>query len=195
LEHADLIAGRYMEAYSKSRTADAITSLGKLRPSEAYIVVPAADNPQQGYRSPDDDVEKADLLSEDLSETNLHFNVKKISAELLEIGDIVRVQSGSSPPADGRIISGQTSFNESSLTGESRLVRKGVGDQVYLGTINTSHVVDIKVDAVGGETMYVLHSAVSTSWLIAEITGSITSLGLSEMDKPNARQLNELPTC
>jgi len=149
-----------MEAYSKSRTADAITSLGKLRPSEAYIVVPSADSPQQKYCSADDDVEKGNFssedLSEDLSETNPDFTIQKISAELLEIGDIVRVQSGSSPPTDGTIISGQSSFNESSLTGESRLVAKGVGDQVYLGTINNSHVVDIKIDAVGGETMYVL---------------------------------------
>jgi Cu+-exporting ATPase len=79
--------------------------------------------------------------------------VQKVPVDLLDIGDIVRVQNGSTPPADGVIVSGSTTFNESSLTGESRPVRKSVGDQVFLGTINTAHAVDVHVNAIGGETM------------------------------------------
>ncbi len=83
----------------------------------------------------------------------------RISAELLEIGDVVRVQHGASPPADGilaNIIGDQALFDESSLTGESRPIRKGVGERVYVGTINRGAVVDVRVDATGGETMFVL---------------------------------------
>ena len=46
-------------------------------------------------------------------------------------------------------------FDESSLTGESRLVKKLVGDKVFLGTINKAGVVDVRVDEIGGQTMYV----------------------------------------
>lgn len=65
----------------------------------------------------------------------------------------MRVQNGATPPADGRVVEGESTFNESSLTGESRPIRKGVGDEVFLGTLNTSGVVDVRVEAVGGETM------------------------------------------
>lgn len=73
--------------------------------------------------------------------------------DLLEVGDIVRVQNGATPPVDGLVVSGESSFNESSLTGESRPIKKVVGDQVFLGTLNTARVVDVRVEAIGGETM------------------------------------------
>ena len=80
----------------------------------------------------------------------------RVAAELLEVGDVVRVQFGASPPSDGTIVAvlgNAASFDESSLTGESRLVKKEVGDQVFVGTINRGAIVDVRVDAIGGETM------------------------------------------
>ena len=74
----------------------------------------------------------------------------------MEVGDIVRVQHGASPPTDGTLVKVETedaAFDESSLTGESRLVKKQVGDSVFVGTINRGAVVDVRVDAIGGETM------------------------------------------
>ena len=79
--------------------------------------------------------------------------MQRIGVDLLEVGDVVRVQNGSTPPADGVIVSGESTFNESSLTGESRPVKKTLGDQVFLGTINNAQVVDVRIDAIGGETM------------------------------------------
>ena len=79
--------------------------------------------------------------------------VQKVPVDYLEVGDIVRVQNGATPPADGTVVSGESSFDESSLTGESRPVHKAVGDQVFLGTINKSRAVDVRIDAIGGETM------------------------------------------
>lgn len=81
--------------------------------------------------------------------------VVKVSTDLLEIGDIVRVPVGETPPSDGTIVSIEpTYFDESSLTGESRNVKKAEGDQVFVGTINKLRVVDVRVDVVEGETMY-----------------------------------------
>lgn len=83
------------------------------------------------------------------------FKFEKVPVNLLEVGDLVRVQNGATPPSDGIIVSGtETSFDESSLTGEARLVKKNVGDKVLLGTINKSRTVDVRVDAIGGVTMF-----------------------------------------
>jgi P-type E1-E2 ATPase len=78
----------------------------------------------------------------------------KISTDLLEVGDIVRIPPGATPPADGVIVSSDiTYFDESSLTGESRDVAKSKGDEIFVGTINKLRVVDMRVEAIDGETM------------------------------------------
>ena len=109
------------------------------------------------HRLPRDDPEKGDHLFDN---GNLvatpGFKFEKVAVDLLEVGDVVRVQNGATPPSDGTIISGvETSFDESSLTGEARPVKKNVGDKVLLGTINKSKAVDVRVDAIGGVTMFV----------------------------------------
>ncbi|KZT12582.1 heavy metal translocatin [Laetiporus sulphureus 93-53] len=155
-----LLIGRFLEAYSKGRTADAITALGMLRPSTAVLIVPLSEansihSSSSGAASSDVDPEKGDATREDIElSTKTGKTAMRIDTELLEVGDIVRVQHGASPPADGTVISGDSgAFDESSLTGESRLVKKQAGDQVFVGTINKGGVVDIRVDAIGGETM------------------------------------------
>lgn len=80
--------------------------------------------------------------------------MQKVDVNLLEVGDIVRVLLGSTPPADGVIVSSEGSaFDESSLTGESKPVKKAAGDRVFVGTINKGKVIDVKIAAIGGETM------------------------------------------
>ena len=78
---------------------------------------------------------------------------ERISTDLLEVGDIVKVPNGSTPPGDGIIISGSSKFDESSLTGESRPVHKTIGDNVYVGTLNVGGVVTVKLEAIGGSSM------------------------------------------
>jgi P-type E1-E2 ATPase len=122
-----------------------------LRPAEALLLMPKPCR----YSASDCDLEKSNATSEDISfSTEPGTTIEKVNVDLLEVGDIVRVQSGSTPPCDGRIVSVDSSaFDESSLTGESKLIKKGKGDLVYLGTINKSRMVDIEVNAIGGGTM------------------------------------------
>jgi len=81
---------------------------------------------------------------------------ERISVDFLEIGDIICVPHGATPPADGTITQGEKSvFDESSLTGESRLVTKESGDKVYVGTINKGRMAHVRVDSIAGGTMYV----------------------------------------
>ena len=63
-------------------------------------------------------------------------NEVKISAEEVEIGDTLKVLPGESIPTDGIIIEGETSIDQSTLTGESIPQDKNVNDEVYSGTIN-----------------------------------------------------------
>ena len=145
-----------MEAYSKTRTADAITSLSLLRPAEALLLTrKTPDSGTHSGFSSSEDLEKGDLLSEHAPFSTLPGQkIEKIPIDLLEVGDIVRVPSGSTPPADGIIVPGEeSSFDESSLTGESKLVVKRAGDKVYLGTINRSKMVHVMIDSVEGGTM------------------------------------------
>lgn len=152
--------GKYLEAYSRTRTSDAIGELGKLRPSTALLLTPFATS---GTSSPeasaadfkvDLDIEKAEGSLPELGPVKQDTRIQSVSTDLLEVGDIVRVQHGASPPADGVVISGVGgAFDESSLTGESRLVKKTVGDEVFVATVNKGSVVDMRVQAVGGQTM------------------------------------------
>ncbi len=70
----------------------------------------------------------------------------------LRVGDVVVVRPGGSVPADGEIIDGAADMNESMVTGESRPVRRGVGEHVVAGTVATDSGLRVTVTAVGDDT-------------------------------------------
>ena len=153
----DLSLGRYIEAYSKSRTGDAITTLAKLKPTEALVVgLVDKKSPTSRFCGVDEDIEKGEPCREAEQQTSEPgFRVQKVPVDLLEVGDIVRVPAGSTPPMDGVIVSGHSLFDESSVTGESKPIKKNPGDQVFLGTINIGQAIDVRIDVADGKTMLV----------------------------------------
>lgn len=72
-----------------------------------------------------------------------------IPAEEIRQGDILRILPGETIPVDGTIINGETSVDQSIMTGESLPVDKGVGEEVFCGTINRFGSIDISVTKVG----------------------------------------------
>jgi P-type Cu2+ transporter len=70
----------------------------------------------------------------------------------LRVGDVVVVRPGGSVPADGEIIDGAADMNESMVTGESRAVRRGVGEHIVAGTVATDSGLRVTVTAVGDDT-------------------------------------------
>jgi P-type Cu+ transporter len=154
---ADHNPGKYIEAYSRSRTRDAITSLAKLKPVEALVVDLADDkHPVSCFGSKDEDLEMGKIdneIEKQIFESG--FKVQKVPVDLLEIGDVVRVPSGSTPPRDGIVVSGHSLFDESSVTGESKPIKKIPGDNVFLGTINIGQAIDVRINVAEGETMSV----------------------------------------
>ncbi|SDU40158.1 Cu2+-exporting ATPase [Gordonia westfalica] len=70
----------------------------------------------------------------------------------LGVGDVVLVRPGASIPADGEIIDGTADIDESMITGESRPVRRSVGERVVAGTVATDSAVRVRVTAIGDDT-------------------------------------------
>jgi len=75
-----------------------------------------------------------------------------VRASDLKRGDMVRVRPGDRIPADGRILTGQTTINEATITGESLPVDKGVDDEVFAGTSNVTGALEVEVTRVGEDT-------------------------------------------
>jgi Cu2+-exporting ATPase len=80
------------------------------------------------------------------------------------IDDIVEVKAGESIPTDGMIVHGQTSIDESLVTGESKKIQKNQNDSVIGGSINGSGTIQMKVTAVGedgylSQVMGLVHQA------------------------------------
>ena len=75
-----------------------------------------------------------------------------IPIEEIRVGDILRVLPGETIPADGVIVSGDTSVDQSIMTGESLPVDKGPGSSVYCGTINHFGSIDMKAVSVGQDS-------------------------------------------
>ena len=73
-------------------------------------------------------------------------------AEEIRPGDILRVLPGETIPADGRVASGETSVDQSVMTGESLPVDKGVGDEVFCGTLNCFGAIDLEVVREGEDS-------------------------------------------
>ncbi len=75
-----------------------------------------------------------------------------IKAENIRVGDILRVLPGETVPVDGVIISGETSVDQSVITGESLPVDKKAGDELFCATVNRFGAVDMKVTKVGEDS-------------------------------------------
>ena len=75
-----------------------------------------------------------------------------VSAEEIKKGDLLRILPGESIPVDGIIAGGETSVDQSIMTGESLPVDKGIGDEVFCGTINRFGSIDITATKVGEDS-------------------------------------------
>ena len=87
----------------------------------------------------------ANLIAPDGSE-------KEVAAQDLKVGDRIRIRPGENFPVDGRIVSGESTVNQASITGESVPVEKVAGEDVFAGTQNLTGAVEVTVTKVGGDT-------------------------------------------
>lgn len=80
------------------------------------------------------------------------FKEEMIPAEKIKKDDLLRILPGEKIPVDGLIINGQTSVDQSVITGESLPIDKENGDELYCGTINCSGSVDMRATKVGEDS-------------------------------------------
>ncbi|QDQ98732.1 heavy metal translocating P-type ATPase [Tomitella fengzijianii] len=117
-----MLLGHWIEMRSLAGTTSALESLASLLPDEAERV-----DPDTGEATA---VDPADL----------------------SVGDVVLVRPGGGVPVDGAVIDGSAHVDESMITGESRPVRRGVGDTVVAGTVATDSGLRLRVTATGDDT-------------------------------------------
>ena len=77
---------------------------------------------------------------------------EEVAAKDLALGDMIRIRPGDNVAADGVIVSGQGSFNQANITGESLPVDKKPGDDVFAGTQNLTGVLEVRVTRAGEDT-------------------------------------------
>lgn len=123
-----ILLGRTLEQRARFQATDALRSLIELQPQTARLIgMPQANGDIQGG--------------------------VEIPVSAVQSGEWLRVLPGETIPADGVIETGQTTVNESMLTGESLPAEKQPGDPVVAGTLNQTGAIALKVTETGTETV------------------------------------------
>ena len=116
--------GALLEDYTVERSKRGLADLINLKPQKARILV----------------------------EENGKVIEKEVEAKDVNINDTIRVLPGETIPADGIIITGDTSVDQSVMTGESLPLDKSVDDEVFAGTLNLYGAIDFKATKVGKDS-------------------------------------------
>ena len=85
-------------------------------------------------------------IKEDYANLKVNNAYKKVLSESVKVGDTIIIKKGERVPLDGIITNGITYIDNSSLTGESKLVSLTIGDKVLSGSINKGDIIKVKVD-------------------------------------------------
>ncbi|WP_315786233.1 heavy metal translocating P-type ATPase [Fischerella sp. JS2] len=130
-----ILLGRTLEKQARGRVVAAFKNLLDLQPQLARLI------PKRG-------VQTRDGASVQPSATE----VIEIPAEQVRVGEWLQVLPGDKVPVDGVVIDGQTTIDESMLTGEAVPVLKQSGDTVTAGTLNQSGAIAIEATRTGNDT-------------------------------------------
>lgn len=82
--------------------------------------------------------------------------LKEIAVDSIEIDDIIVVKPGEIVPADGRVVKGESQFDESSLTGEAKPITKMVGDELMSGSVNGNDSIQMQIEKRAADSQYQL---------------------------------------
>lgn len=122
--------------------------------ASAVVSLFALANALEGYSATRARREIASLLSLSPSQAAVLRNgaMKMLPVEDVSIGERVLVKPGERVPLDGLVVSGETEMNESPITGESTLIEKTVGSEVFAGSINDSGTIEFETTRPSTET-------------------------------------------
>ncbi|MBG9984423.1 copper-translocating P-type ATPase [Aerococcaceae bacterium DSM 111022] len=92
------------------------------------------------------------LTPETARRVNADGSIDTVPVEVIKVGDVIQVRPGESLPVDGTVVSGQSTIDESMLTGESLPVEKTVGDTVTGASINKTGAFTYETTRIGSDT-------------------------------------------
>jgi Cu+-exporting ATPase len=158
-----VVFGKYLETAAKGRTSDALSSLLSLQPACATVVLedPAerrwyVSRQQADTATPKLPIELVELDNGNTATAPMPLSAlpeRTVPLHLLAPGDLVKVGPGAGVPADGIVETGCSEVNESMLTGESIPVRKEPGASVVGATLNSTGLLFVRVEKVGGDSV------------------------------------------
>ncbi|RDZ39957.1 heavy metal translocating P-type ATPase [Haloferax sp. Atlit-10N] len=96
--------------------------------------------------------ELAKLMPDTAERVTERGDTEEVPVSALSEGDVVLARPGASVPADGEVVEGESSVDESMITGESRPVDKDAGSEVIAGTVNQDGSLRVRVTKTGDET-------------------------------------------
>jgi len=99
----------------------------------------------------------AEMLARQIPATCERLNAmggvaERVPVARLRADDLIRVKAGEIVPADGVVVAGTSELDESMLTGESRPMRRGIGETVLAGCFNTASPLEVRVTGIGAAT-------------------------------------------
>jgi P-type Cu+ transporter len=167
-----ILVGRMLETKTKEKASDAVRKLLDLKPRTARIIRPKIEERNSNSLESNDDVSRSrrrsisnNYESKNIADANFEntksksnlllkeFEEIEIPIEQIQEGDVLIVKPGERIPTDGLVIDGNSSLDESAITGESIPVDKTKGDEVIGATINKNGLLKIKATKVGQETV------------------------------------------
>jgi P-type Cu2+ transporter len=134
-----ILLGRTLEQRARFQAAGSLRSLIALQPTLARLV-PAPDLQTRVKGTADENPPEAEPKG------------VQIPANQVQVGEWLRVLPSEKIPVDGVIVLGQTTLDESMLTGESMPVVKQPGDEVVAGSLNQSGAITLQVSRTGSNT-------------------------------------------
>ncbi|NOJ28668.1 MAG: heavy metal translocating P-type ATPase [Nitrososphaeraceae archaeon] len=154
-----ILVGRLLETKTKEKASDAVRKLLDLKPRTARVIRQIIKEETKKEKSTTKKNENYDQINVNgdinklKSVIETEFKEIEIPVEKIEEGDLMVIRPGERIPTDGLIIEGNSSVDESSLTGESIPVDKKKGDEVIGATINKTSLIKVKATKVGKDTV------------------------------------------
>ena len=156
-----ILVGRLLETKTKEKASDAVRKLLDLKPRTARVIrsVIKDENEKQEVSKQNNNNNHNNQTNVNFDNSNLKSITKKefkeieIPVEQIAEGDLMVIRPGERVPTDGLVTEGNSSVDESALTGESIPVDKTKGDEVIGATINKNGLLKVKATKVGQDTV------------------------------------------
>jgi P-type Cu+ transporter len=162
-----ILVGKLLETKTKEKASDAVRKLLDLKPRTAKVLRPVfmEENEKEVIKKNNNN-SHSNNNNNNNNQSNVNFDNSKLKSitkkefkeieipvEQIEEGDLMLIRPGERVPTDGLIIEGNSSVDESALTGESIPRDKTKGDEVIGATINKNGFLKVKATKVGQDTV------------------------------------------